>query len=107
MPLTNPPTGSGGVPIGALGLMATTPASVSTGYSWVYGSAAKSFPAYTPATRSSAYTGGLLDLLQAAKLTDINDLRVAIENLRVFTENLAKQHNQVSLDLAAAGIIST
>jgi hypothetical protein len=90
-----------------MGLLATTPGAVSTGYSWVYSAAAKPLPAYTSAVKSSAYTGGLLDLLQAARLSDVNDLRVAYENLRVFTENLAKQHNQVSLDLAAAGIIST
>ena len=94
-------------PVGAMGLMVTNPSAVPTGYSWVYNSAGKTLPAYTPNTQASAYTGGLLDLLQAARLSDLNTLRVAVENLRVFTENLAKQHNQISRDLAAAGLIST
>jgi hypothetical protein len=105
MPLTNPPSGTA-VPMGSLGIMATTPAAVPTGYSWTYNTAAKTFPGYTPNTQTTAFTGGLLDLTIAAKLADLNTLRVAVENLRVFTENLAKQHNQVSLDLLAAGLIS-
>jgi hypothetical protein len=106
MPLTNPPVSGSGTPIGSMGLMAQTPGAVSTGYSWVYNTTAKTFPAYSTNAQSSAFTGGLLDLLQAAKLSDLNAMRVALENLRVFTENLAKQHNQISVDLAAAGIIS-
>jgi hypothetical protein len=106
MPLWSAFPVSAGTPVGSMGLLATTPGAVSTGYSWTYNTAAKAFPAYTPNVQSSAYVGNLLDLTQALRLTDGNALRVALENLRVFTENLAKQHNQVSLDLAAAGLIS-
>jgi hypothetical protein len=109
MPLENPPStgGAAGTPVGAMGLLATNPAAVSTGYSWSYTASAKAFPSYTAQAKTSSYSGGLLDLLQAARLSDLNDLRVAVENLRRFTEALAQQHNAVSLDLAAAGIIST
>lgn len=101
------PAASSGSPTGSLGILATTPGAVSTGYSWTYNSTAKGLPAYTPNVQSSAYTGGLLDLTQALRLNDGNTMRVALENLRVFAENLAKQHNQMALDLAAAGLIST
>jgi len=78
-----------------------------TGYSWTYTGSAKALPAYTPDIENVAYTGSLLDLSQAGRLTDLNALRVAVENLRVFTENVAKQHNQVTQDLISYGIIST
>ena len=107
MPLSNPPAGSPAVPMGSLGLLAMTPASAPTGYSWTYTASTKGFPAYTPNTQSVAFVGGLLDLLQAARLSDLNALRVAVENLRVFAENLAQQHNAISLDLKAQGLINT
>ncbi len=106
MPLVNPPSGAGATPVGSMGIMATNPGAVNTGYSWTYNTAAKGFPAYTPNVQNTAFLGGLLDLLQAARLADLNTTRVALENLRVFTENLAKQHNQISLSLAEAGLIS-
>lgn len=107
MPIINPPPAAAAVPIGALGLLATNPSAVPTGYSWAYSAEQRNFPAYTPDVKSAAFAGGLLDLLAAARLSDLNALRIAVENLRVFTENLARQHNRISLDLAAAGIIST
>jgi hypothetical protein len=106
MPLTNPPAGSA-VAVGNMGLLATTPANVATGYSWTYGTTNKAFPAYTPNVQTTAYAGNLLDLTQALRLTDGNALRVAVENLRVFTENLAQQHNAISVSLVQAGLIST
>lgn len=106
MPLTNPPAGAAGTPVGTMGLLATTPGAVTTGYTWTYNTQAKDFPSYTANVQSSAFTGGLLDLLQAAKLTDLNTLRVAVENLRAFAENNAKQHNAISIALRDAGLIS-
>jgi hypothetical protein len=107
MPLYPPTPGTTtATPMGSMGILATTPGAISNGYSWTYTASAKTFPAYTPIPVSTAYAGGLLDLLSAARLADLNALRAAVENLRVFTENLAKQHNQISLDLAAAGLIS-
>lgn len=105
MPLTNPPASSG-TPMGNLGILATTPGNVTTGYSWTYNTQAKPFPAYTPNVQSTAYVGGLLDLTQALRLPDGNALRLAYENLRAFTENLAQQHNSISIALLNAGIIS-
>lgn len=96
-----------GTPIGSMGLIATTPAGVTSGFSWTYNTQDKSFPAYTPNVQSTAYTGGLLDLTQALRLPDGNNLRVAVENLRAFTEALAKQHNAMSAALVAAGVIAT
>ena len=40
-----------------------------------------------------------------AKLSDLNALRVACENLRAFTEDLAQQHNSLIADLKALGLI--
>lgn len=108
MPLYPPTPGTTtATPMGSMGILVTNPGAIANGYSWTYTSSSKAFPAYTPVPANAAYIGGLLDLLSAARLSDLNALRVAVENLRVFTENLAKQHNQVSLDLAAAGLIST
>ncbi len=92
VPLFNPPslpTGAGAGP-----------------YVQLYTPTNKTLPAYTSDPKSSAYTGGLLDLLQAARLTDVNALRVAYENLRVMSEALAAQHNQLIGDLKAMGMIS-
>lgn len=106
MPLTNPPV-STGTPVGTMGLMATTPGAVTSGYTWTYATQGKGLPAYTADVRSSAFTGGLLDLLQAARLSDLNTLRASYENLRVFTESLAQQHNAISIALRDAGLISS
>lgn len=89
-----------------MGILATTPGAVTTGFTWTYNASNKTFPAYTPNVENVAFTGGLLDLLLAAKVTDLNNLRVAVENLRVFAENLAQQHNAVSIDLRNSGLIS-
>lgn len=105
MPLSNPATGPG-TPVGTMGIMVQNPAAAVTGYSWTYAANAKAFPAYTSNAQSSAFAGGLLDLLQAARLADLNTMRVALENLRVFTENLAQQHNSISIALRDAGLIS-
>ncbi len=111
MPLTNPATGSGGAsaaaPLGVLGLMATTPTAVPSGYTWTYAAQRKDLPAYTPTVMSTAFGGSLLDLSQAGRLSDLNSLRVAYENLRVFTENLAQQHNAISIALRDAGLIAS
>lgn len=107
MPLTTPPAtpAEGAAPIGALGLLATTPSAMPTGYSWGFVQESKALPAYAANDQSTAYVGGLLDLLSAARLTDLNKLRAAVENLRTLTENTAKQHNQLCRDLIAAGLI--
>lgn len=108
MPLYPPPAPvSSATPVGTMGLLATTPSAVTTGYAWTYSTVGKTLPAYTSNVQGTPYAGGLLDLLQAARLTDLNAVRVALENLRVFTESLAAQHNAVNASLLAAGLIST
>jgi hypothetical protein len=106
MPLTVPggSGGTGSIP-GPLAFYGATPIDRPAGYSWAYTDKAKSLPSYTANVQGSAYSGGLLDLLQAARLTDLNTLRVAVENQRVLTENLAKQYNQLCQDLIALGLI--
>lgn len=105
MPLTNPPAGSG-TPMGNLGIVATSPANASASFTWIYGTTNKTLPAYVANSQNSAFTGGLLDLLQAARLSDLNNMRIALENLRVFTESIAQHHNAVSIALRDAGIIA-
>lgn len=111
MPLYEPPTTTGAMP-GAMsgdgtkiGFFGAQPVEKPSGYDWVYNTTTKTLGAYTPMPRQTAYTGGLLDLLQAARLTDLNALRASVENLRVFTENVAQQHNQLALDLRNMGLI--
>lgn len=103
MPLTLPINVT---PVGNIGVLMAAPVNVSSGYTWGYNAESKALGPYTPNVQSVAYAGGLLDLLQAARLSDLNSARAAYENLRVFTENLAKQHNQLCRDLINAGIIA-
>jgi hypothetical protein len=112
MPLVTPSSGgSSGVTgslIGALGLMAHTPSAVPSGYANSgYASSNRTMPSYTPQVLSTAFAGGLLDLLQAARLADLNTVRLAVENQRVFTEGLAQQINALKSDLKDVGIISS
>lgn len=105
MPLTVPGSGGTGSIPGPLAFYGATPIDRPTGYSWAYTDKAKALPAYTANVQSTAYTGGLLDLLQAARLTDVNALRQAVETQRIFTENIAKQYNQLCQDLINLGLI--
>lgn len=95
-----------GTPVGSMGLIAQAPAAAPAGFSWTYNTQSKALPAYTPVVMNTAFTGGLLDLLQAARLSDLNALRLAVENLRVFAEALTHQHNAISIALRDAGLIS-
>jgi hypothetical protein len=107
MPLYPPPTsGTGGSFPGPLGFFGAAPVAQPTGYTWAYTTENHALPAYIPNVQSSPFVGGLLDLLQAARLADLNAVRVALENDRVFTERLAQQHNQLCTDLKAMGLIA-
>ena len=104
MPLYNPaPT----VPDWSttFGVMGAAPVPRSTGYTAGYTTASKALGSYTANTQASAFTGGLLDLLQAARLSDLNTTQVAVENLRALTESMAGQHNQLVADLKLTGLI--
>lgn len=101
MPLFNPVTDFST----AVGFYGVGPVARPTGYVNTFSTANKTLAAYSANTQSGAYTGGLLDLLQAARLSDVNTLRVAYENLRVFAENAVTQHNQLVADLKSMGLI--
>ncbi|MDQ3222949.1 MAG: hypothetical protein M3Q75_05670 [Gemmatimonadota bacterium] len=71
-------------------------------YTQTYTTADKTLAGYTPDTEATVYTGAAD---AEAKLIDLNALRVAYQNLRVFTEDLAQQHNSMLDDLQALGIL--
>lgn len=71
-------------------------------YTQTYSTADKTLGAYTADDESAAYTGAADS---EAKLADLNALRVAVENLRAFTEDLAQHHNAVLDDLQALGLL--
>jgi|SRR6187549_1458877 len=98
MPLNNPPAVAGASLLGLLGLMAASPQDAP---------AARPLPAYTPNTQSTAYVGGLLNLLDAGRVADLNALRVAVENQRVYTEAVAQNVNALRADLTALGLIKS
>ncbi len=94
--------------IGTAQIGISAPAGIPVGYLTTgYATSAKTMPSYTSNPQSSAYSGGLLDLLLAAKLTDLNLLRVAVENQRVLTELAAQHVVALRNDLMSLGLIST
>lgn len=72
-------------------------------YTQTYATADRTLEAYIPDEESTAYTG--IDNAQAgavyAKAADLEALRVAVENLRLFVEDLAQLQNAVLDDLQA------
>lgn len=76
-------------------------------YSQDYTAASRNLLAYTPAVRPAAFTGigtgqGGSPYAQAG---DLNSLRVAYENLRVFSENTTQLLNALINDLKAMGLL--
>jgi hypothetical protein len=69
-------------------------------YVQTYSTADRTFSAYTSDPENAAYTGAADG---EAKLADLNSLRVAYENLRVFTEDLAALVNAMVDDMQSAG----
>jgi hypothetical protein len=65
-----------------------------------YSTADATLGAYTPDDESAAYTGAADS---EAKLADLNALRVAVENLRAFSEDQAKLINYLVDSMQAAG----
>lgn len=102
-----PPAIAQGTPIGTAGLMSNTPAGCTAGYSLTgYTTQAKVMPSYTANVQTTAFLGGLLDLLQAARLSDLNAIRVAVENSRALTEATAQNVNGLKAELIALGLIT-
>ncbi len=90
---------------GPLGFFGATPINQPGTYSAGWNSADRAAPSYTAQPLSTPFTGGLLDLLQAARLADLNTVRLATENNRVFAEATRKQLNALIDDLRALGLI--
>lgn len=88
-----------------IGVWNATPVARPSAYTQTYATADKTLAAYTADTESSAYTG--IDNAQGgtpyAQLTDLNALRVAYENLRAFTEDLAQFVNAQVDDMQTIG----
>ncbi len=105
MPFIPPPAAGGPDLSGPLGFFGASPTTRPGSYTSGYTSWNRTEASYTPNSQSSACTGGLLDLLQAARLSDLNALRVAVENLRVFSESAVQQHNALVNDLKTLGLI--
>lgn len=104
MPLVNP---TNTVDLtGPLGFFGASPTTRPSGaYTETYTVWSKDQPAYTANNQGSAYSGGLLDLLQAARLTDLNALRIAVENNRALSERNAQRINALVNDLRTLGLI--
>lgn len=99
--------GSGGVQLsrsgGKLGFFGVAVASRAAALVQTYATADRTLSAYTPDPETSAYTGAADS---EAKLADLNALRVATENLRLFTEDLAQLVNAIVDDLQLYGLES-
>jgi len=89
-----------------VGFYGVTPVTRPAALTQTYSTADRTLSAYTADVESSAYTG--VDNLQVgsvyALVADLNALRVAYENLRAFTEDLAQHHNALVDDMQANGL---
>ncbi len=99
MPLTNPPAAGGSS--STLGFYGTAPVAKTTGFVNTYATADKTLSAYTPNVQTTPFAG-----TGTASLTDLLALQVAYENLRLFAEDLAQQHNSLITALKATGLIA-
>lgn len=90
-----------------VGFYGVTPVARPSAYTQTFSTASRTVAAYTADAENAAYTG--LDNLQAgspyAKLTDLNALRVAYENLRAHSERTTQVLNAVIDDLQAQGLL--
>lgn len=88
---------------GQLGFYGVAAVSRPAAYTQTYSAAARTLPAYTSDPESSAYTGAADG---QAKLTDLNALRVAYENLRTSHEAAMQVINSMLDDLQALGLLA-
>lgn len=93
-----------GAKFGAFGTAAITRPSA---YTQTYSTADKTLAAWTPDTESTPYTGIATDVggTPYATVDDLNQLRVAYENLRVTHEDLMQFVNAMLDDLQALGLL--
>lgn len=91
---------------GMLSFFGATPVVRAAALTQTYSTADRTLSAYTPDDESAAYTG--IDNAQAgtvyARLSDLNALRAAYENLRVFCEDVAQFLNALVDDQQAYGL---
>jgi len=91
---------------GAIGFFGATPVVRATALTQTYSTADRTLSAYTADDESVAYTG--IDNLQAGtvygQVADVNALRVAYENLRALTEDLAAFVNALVDDMQGYGL---
>lgn len=89
-----------------VGFYGVTPVTRPAAYTQTYSTADRTLSAYTADDESTAYTG--VDNAQAgsvyATVADLNALRVAVENLRAFTEDAVGVLNSVVDDLQSLGL---
>lgn len=86
-----------------VGFYSTTPVARPGTYN-LTGSADRTLGAYASDPESSAYTGTPADAASTAKLADLNALRTAYENLRVYVEDLAGLTIGTATDLKTLGL---
>lgn len=90
-----------------LGFWGASPVVRPTAYSQVYTTSDRTLSSYSSNIQSSSYSG--IDNAQTgsvyATLADLNSLRVAYENLRAFSEDLAQLVNSILDDLQSMGLL--
>jgi hypothetical protein len=89
-----------------LGFWGATPIARPTPFTQTYSTADHTINAYTSNPQGSAYTGIASGVggTPYAQLTDVNNLRVAYENLRAFAEDVAQALNALIDDLQSTGL---
>jgi hypothetical protein len=90
-----------------LGFWDATPVARPGPYVQSYATSTRALAAYTSITASTAYAGLASGQAGApyAQASDLNSLRAAYENLRVFAENTAQVLNALVSDLKAMGLL--
>jgi hypothetical protein len=90
-----------------LGFWGATPATRPGPYTQAYAASTRALSAYTPIVETTAFAGiaGGQPGSPYAQAADLNNLRLAYENLRQFTENLSGVLNALVDDLQAIGLV--
>jgi hypothetical protein len=91
-----------------LAFWGATPGTRPGPYMQTYSASTRTLGAYTSVVETTAFTGlaGGQSGTPYAQVADLNNLRLAYENLRVFSENVAQVLNGLLNDLRAIGLIA-
>lgn len=89
-----------------LGFWGASPIARPSPYTQVYSTATRTLAAYTSIVETTAFVGIATGQggTPYAQANDLNNLRLAYENLRQFVENVAQVQNALLDDLRAAGL---